>query len=122
MFNWIKKINLKVLFKEKKFILSLIVSLFLNVFIWIYLLIAIKFTVEPIPLHYNIYYGIDLIGNWYKIFYIPFFGLLIIFINFIFSSIIYGREKIISYFLTAITIFSQAILLLAAIFTSFQNI
>ena len=61
-----------------------VVIFLLNLIIW---LIARKMnnnvSQDLVILHYNIDFGVDLIGNVSKIFTIPFIGLLIIFINFI---------------------------------------
>jgi vacuolar-type H+-ATPase subunit I/STV1 len=122
MFNWLKKVNLKIIFGEKILLLFFLVGLLLNTFIWIFLFLSVKSRSEPIPLHYNIYFGIDLIGKIYKLFFLPFFGLLVIFINYVVSSIVYKREKILSYFLMSITVFTQAILVLAMILISYQSI
>ena len=112
--------NFKILIEKKLFIFTLIISLFINIFIWAFLFLKIKAQSNPIPLHYNIYFGIDLIGKWYKIFLIPLLGLIIFFINFIVSSIIYSREKILSYYLAIITVFIQIILVLSSVFISLQ--
>lgn len=52
---------------------------------------------EFVPLHYNIYFGIDLYGPWYQIMVIPATGLGFLFINSILSFILYKRAKLFSY-------------------------
>ncbi len=52
---------------------------------------------EFVPLHYNIYFGIDLYGPWYQILTLPATGLGLLFINFILSFILYKRVKLFSY-------------------------
>lgn len=91
------KINL--FLKDKLIVICSLIIFLLNLSIWLILYMKVQPTSEPIPLHYNIYFGIDLIGSWYKIYYIPGFGMIIFFINLLLSYIIYKREKIISYFL-----------------------
>lgn len=76
---------------------------------------------EPIILHYNIFFGIDLIGPWFKIYLIPLFGLICFFINFALSAIIYKRSKILSYLLIHASSLIQIFILLAVIFLIFQN-
>ena len=57
-------------------------SVLAQIVMWWYLLVNIHPTVEQIFLHYNSVFGIDLIGNWWQIFYLPAGGLLILVINF----------------------------------------
>ena len=115
-----KKINL--FFKDKFNVIGLIIILILNLIIWAILYFNIEPTIDPIPLHYNIYFGIDLIGQWYQIFYLPASGLIIYFINFVLSYIIYKREKIISYFLILSTGLIQIILIGAGLLIIQQQI
>lgn len=53
-----------------------------------------------VSLHYNIYFGIDLIGMWYGILAIPVSGLIFIIINSILITALYNKEKFLSYFLS----------------------
>jgi hypothetical protein len=81
-----------------------IAAVLLQIGLW--LLIFIK--ILPIAnesdffsLHYNIYFGIDLIGNWYRIFIVPIVGLVFLIINILLIISLYKREKFLSYFLAA---------------------
>ncbi|MBU0597856.1 hypothetical protein KKF61_02565 [Patescibacteria group bacterium] len=77
---------------------------------------------DPIFLHYNIYFGVDLIGNWYLIFLMPAIGLACFFINLVFSYIIYKRSKIISYVILGITGYIELIIAIASLLIIRQNI
>lgn len=57
------------------------ITFFLNIASWALVLWKIPYTTEPIFLHYNIYFGIDLTGSWWKIFTTPILGIAIIIIN-----------------------------------------
>ena len=109
-------------FQNKKIILFLGLGLLINLIVWIFLFLKIKPQSEPVYLHYNIYFGVDLIGEWYKIFLMPFIGLVIYFINLYLSYIIYKREKIISYIIIGITIFLECVILVASLLIARQNI
>jgi len=109
-------------FKDKFIIIFFIITIIINFTLWVILSQKIKPNPEPIPLHYNIYFGIDLIGLWYKIYFIPGAGFLIIFINLLLSSIIYKREKIISYFLMIAASVAQIILLGATLLIIQQSV
>lgn len=108
------KENLKEFLRNKNIILILVIGLTVNLLNLIYLFLKVKPSVEPIPLHYNIYFGIDLIGPWYKVFINPAVGLIIYFINTIISFIIYKRAKLMTYLLTSLNIFVSLILIAAS--------
>jgi len=107
--------------------ITFIISILLNLIIWGILYLKIypfsyltKF--GQIYLHYNIYFGIDSIGEWYKVFIIPALGLIIILLNNILAYAFYLKEKIISYTLNVSQLILQIILLAAAVFVILLNI
>ncbi|MBU0531137.1 MAG: hypothetical protein ABIG32_00220 [Candidatus Uhrbacteria bacterium] len=63
-----------------------------------------------IPLHYNIYFGVDRFGPWYYIFMMPALGLLLLIINIIFEGIYVKREHILSIFFAVCTVAVEALL------------
>ena len=81
-------------FKEKIVKISLFFSLALNFILWLILGWQVKDFPELIPLHYNIYFGIDSFGTWYQIFLMPLLGLVIIVLNFFLAIFIGGDFKI----------------------------
>lgn len=101
-------------FKDRLVSVSLLLSLILNFIGWLILSFVFRPQPELIPLHYNIYFGIDFLGPWYWIFILPTLGLLINFINFFLASLLYRKEKIISYFLVVFSSFIQLLLLIVA--------
>lgn len=92
------------------------VNIFLNLFLWFFLIWKVSKTAEPIPLHYNIYLGIDWLGAWYQIFYLPLAGLLLFIVNITLAVLIYPRERLLPYFLLSIAMIGQILLCLAAFF------
>lgn len=101
---------------NKNIILIFIFALILNLANWLFLISNVKPKVDPIPLHYNIYFGIDLIGQWYFIYAITLSGLLIIIINF-WLALIQKKEAIfLKYILLSSALTAQIFLLLASIF------
>lgn len=89
---------------------SLFLSLILNGLGWFLIYWRIKPTELPIFLHYNIYFGIDLIGQWYQLYYYPAAGLLSIIINFLLAALVYRQQKVIMYFFSGATIVLQIFL------------
>lgn len=115
--------------KNKLLTIPLVVAAIINMAIW--LLIYFKFypvvyslpqEQSYIPLHYNIYTGIDLFGSWQRIFIWPTLGLIILIINLIFAGIIYDKKEIISYFLSFAATLAQIFLLIATLLTILINI
>ena len=133
MFNLTKILSRFYLFKQN--FVKNISDLFSYLFIKIYLstLVLLNFFVwflasriysraetPQVALHYNVDFGIDLYGNAFKIFIVPFLGFLLIIINLIIILLInyYQREevKFISHILLATALLSN-LFLLAANFT-----
>ncbi|MFA6271490.1 MAG: hypothetical protein WC693_00085 [Patescibacteria group bacterium] len=100
---------------------ALLIALFLNLGIWILLYMNIKPSPDPVFLHYNIYFGIDLIGDWYRIYIIPLSGLLIILVNYFVGVIMYSSKRILSYLIVIFTIPVNMFLALAAVLLAFIN-
>ena len=73
-------------------------------------------------LHYNIYFGIDLIGSWYRIFTVPIVGLVFLIINILLIILLYKREKFLSYFLAASNLLISLGLLVALTLIVLLNI
>ena len=117
----ISKNFFKFFLKNKIIAANLIISIIINISIWINLL-RIKKVDEMIPLHYNVYFGIDYIGDWHKIFIIPLIGIIILFVNFLLALLIYYKDKFISYILVFVALFIQIILFLASLSIVWINI
>ena len=65
----------------------------IQIAVWWYLLANIHPSTEQIFLHYNTVFGIDLVGDWWKIFYLPAGGLLVMFVNYLVSWYFYSSDK-----------------------------
>ncbi|MBU2236256.1 MAG: hypothetical protein ABIF80_01160 [Patescibacteria group bacterium] len=100
---------------------GVLTSLLLNLGIWVILYIFIKPSHEPIYLHYNIYFGIDLIGEWYKIYLIPLTGLIVILVNYLAGVIMYSSKRVLSYLVVIFAIPVNLFLALSAILLAFIN-
>ena len=112
------------IFKDRFFQIVLGASLLINLAIWAFL----YFKFSPLgssenilPLHYNIYFGIDFVGEWKKVFVIPLVGIFFITINFLIADIVYLRDKIIGYFLVGTGLFAQILLSGAAFMVAMIN-
>ena len=74
-----------------------------------------------IPLHYNIYFGIDRFGPWYYIFILPALGFLMLLLNVIFEAVFVKREHILSIFFAVTTIAVELILFVSMILIVLLN-
>ena len=99
--------------KNQKLIIGLGLSVIINAFIWLWFIFIFRNMNDLIPLHYTIYFGIDLIGEKVKIFILPQVGLFIIIVNNFLSLLLYHKEKLVSYFLTYSALLCNFFLLLA---------
>lgn len=96
----------KFFFNENEYLKNKIVfwllffSILVNLANWIILKIFIQPVDLPIILHYNVYFGVDIFGNWKETFFSPAIGLILLLINFILASYFYkNKERVASYLL-----------------------
>lgn len=77
---------------------------------------------EFIPLHYNIYFGIDRFGPWYYIFVPGALGLALLLINLVFQAAFFRRERILSQFFAVTTVFAEILLFVAVALIVLLNV
>lgn len=54
----------------------------------------------PIILHYNVYFGVDVIGSWWQVYFLPLIGMLILSINTLLGYSFYQqKERVIAHLL-----------------------
>lgn len=75
-----------------------------------------------IPLHYNIYFGVDRFGPWYHLFFLPALGAVLLIINIIFEALFFEREHVLSTFFAAATLFAEIVLFTAMVFIVLLNV
>lgn len=109
-----KKIVTSTIFRDDIFQLGIIINLMINIGLWYLLWKRVQPSHEPITLQYNIYFGINYIGEWYKIYMIPIIGLCIFLLNYIQAYYIYQKDALASYFLMVSSVIVHGLLLLSA--------
>lgn len=109
-------------FKHKFVLVSFLTGLFLNLSSWLLLIWKIKPSAEPIPLHYTIYFGIDLIGPWQRAYLIPGLGLLFLILNFFLGQQIFRQERVLGLLMAGLTAALEAFLLIGSITLVLINI
>ena len=84
----------------------------LNIATWVWIVWNIRPQTEPVFLHYNILYGVDLIGSWYKVFYLPLLGLGIFLFNSFFGWFFFHKDPFIAQIANAVAVICQIFLFL----------
>lgn len=91
---------LKIFFKDPWVLAPLIVSALSQSFMWFYILHNLGGRSDNLFLHYNIIFGVDLVGSWWKILFLPMGGLVIILVNYLLSLWLYNIDKVVARMLT----------------------
>ncbi|HEX8973915.1 MAG TPA: hypothetical protein VF817_00305 [Patescibacteria group bacterium] len=86
----------------------LIGSLILNIANWGAMAYFIRPVDFPLVLHYNVYFGVDMIGAWWQLYFLPLIGLVILLINAFLGYLFYGqKERIVAHMLMLATFLVQ---------------
>lgn len=113
---------MKSFFLKDRFVISAILTaVILNIILWIILYLKIKPSEYPISLHYNIFFGVDLMGKYTKVYTLPSVGILIFIFNSILSFLLYSKERLASYLLIGVAVLIQVFLILSGISVSLIN-
>ena len=93
----------------------------LNALTWALLLWKIPYSSEPILLHYNVYFGIDLTGPWAQMFWIPGSGLLIAVVHTVVVWFVTLQHQLSAWVLLVMSVVIQIIALLASLLVVLLN-
>ncbi|MEK7598416.1 MAG: hypothetical protein AAB487_01635 [Patescibacteria group bacterium] len=103
-------------FKSAIAIWLIILSLAVNLIEWVILKIFVKSVDFPIILHYNVFFGVDMMGNYKLVFVLPLIGLALFLINFFLSIYFYRhKERIASYLLLMTALMIQLSLFISTL-------
>lgn len=108
--------------KQKPVLIFSVLSVLLNIFMWVWLWYQIGPRPDAIFLHYNILFGVDLLGVWTQIFSVPLAGAAILIINFFLGWILHGQDKLASYLLNFSHFFCQLLLVVVSLILVFLNV
>ena len=108
--------------EDNAILVTAIFSVLMNVLLYYLLFTKIPRDQETITLHYNIFFGIDLIGVWYKVFVIPAIGTVIFFTNFFLAYRLINTDALLRYLLVSFCVVAQLLLLLAGVMVVLFNI
>lgn len=90
-------------------------SLFLNIALFLFFYFFIKQSNIPIVLHYNVDWGVDYFGEVKSIFILPTVGTIIFLLNGVLALKLWGKNRILSYFLITATFLAQCFLAISGI-------
>lgn len=82
-----------------------IATVFVNIANWISIAVFIRPVDYPIILHYNVYFGVDLIGAWWQAYFLPAIGTFVLLLNFFLAKSIFGRKERIGAYLLLLAAF-----------------
>ncbi len=96
-----------IFFSKKPVYWLVVLTLSANFYLWYLIYNFVDFGKDFHVLHYNIYFGIDLIDSPQRLLSIPFLGIFFLVFNLCFSYIVYifKKEFIIPYFLLSASLF-----------------
>jgi hypothetical protein len=93
---------------------TLISACIINGIMWSYLIINRTNDAYPIILHYNLFFGVDLVGEYDKVFIMPGIALAFLVLNTFLGNFFYKIERIASYLLTFNVLILQFLFMLAS--------
>jgi len=76
---------------------SIVLAILANISLWVALFRTVVPTDSPIILHYNIFFGVDAVGNWKSLFFMPTLAAALLFLNLVLSRFFYYKERMVSY-------------------------
>ncbi len=77
------------------------VAVALNIYNFFWILTQIPASDNQIFLHYNILFGVDLIGKGWRLYSLPGLGMIIVIVNFVLGWLAFSKNRFIAYLLQA---------------------
>ncbi|HRY63611.1 MAG TPA: hypothetical protein P5267_03365 [Patescibacteria group bacterium] len=108
-------------FKNRVTRICLSLSLFFVILSFLLLYFQIAPRVESVALRYTIYFGIDLVGSWWSVYFFPLAGLVALILNFTLAHLLFLKSNILSYFLMCSSVAFQLVLTLVSFLIIFLN-
>jgi hypothetical protein len=106
----------KLYFRDLWISSPLIGAILIQLFLWWNLAANIRPDAGQVFLHYNIIFGVDLVGDWWQIFYLPVVGIIVILSNYLFSAVFYSFDKFLARLLSFWVLFFHVFLLASIVF------
>lgn len=90
------------------------ISVVLNLASWLWIYFKVPAAAAPFILHYNIFFGRDLLGERWQLFQAPFTGLVIMAVNFTLGWLLFAKDRFLTWMILAATIACEALLVYAS--------
>jgi|SRR3990167_8691618 len=107
IFTFAKERNKPII--TRPLVLLIALGVICNLILWGFTIFYFFRSTDLVPLHYTIYFGIDLFDTKYRLFVYPLFGSIILVINGIVLYIV-KKEILLTYILSTVIIFCQIII------------
>jgi len=112
----------KLYFRDPWISAPLLGALLIQIFLWWYLVSNISPDAGQIFLHYNIIFGVDLVGNWWRLYLNPLLGLGVILLNYFFSLMFYSADKFLARLMSFWVLFFHVFLMIGTVLLVRLNI
>ncbi|MDD3487708.1 MAG: hypothetical protein PHF35_05060 [Candidatus Moranbacteria bacterium] len=89
---------------------TIILAILANLSLWGALYSTVIRSDSPIILHYNIYFGVDAVGNWRSLYSMPALAAILLLLNLILSRFFYYKERTVSYLFSGAALVSQLLM------------
>ena len=89
---------------------SLVIGMLVNLGMWMAVWRIVEPTGRPIILHYNVYFGVDAIGDWRNVFLMPALAAAILLVNAVLSRFFYYKERLASYLFAGMALAVQLLM------------
>lgn len=90
------------------------IALCVNALHWLFVAMRLSVRDITLPAHYNIYFGIDLVGPWWYAFLLPAAGSVIIVVNIVLAFLLHKQKALATYYGFFGALLSCGILFLAS--------
>jgi hypothetical protein len=89
---------------------SLVLGALSNLGMWVAIWLVVEPANQPIILHYNVYFGVDSIGDWRNIFILPGLAAAVFAVNAVLSRFFYYKERLVSYLFAGMALLVQLLM------------
>jgi hypothetical protein len=97
-------------------------AIVLNIALWIWLFIQFPPTSDTVFLHYNVLFGVDLIGAWWRVLWVPILGAFIILLNTVVGWFSFAYDQFIATLCLVVCVAVQLLLYPAVYVLIFLNV
>lgn len=114
LFSGIKITALKPYWRHREIARVLFLSAIINLAMWGFLYANRIESDYPIILHYNLFFGVDLLGDYDMVFLLPLIGAILFLLNSLLAQFFYKIERLASYILTLNILTIQTLLMISS--------